>query len=178
MNDMHHRRKKDTMVERLGSEDTAIWQLTKSELIRIGKPAVKPLIFALLYEANPTVRWRAAEILGGMQEPEAVTHLINALSDDSSTVRWCSIEALMDMGIQARWELSRALEHENADVRWGALKALEGIESRLKLEEQERLRRLLEDNDILVEAMDDAWYWQLVDGGKGPQMYVPMTALA
>ena len=176
MNNICNKREIDKLIERLGNEDTTVWQPSRFELARIGKPAVNSLTFALLYDSNPTVRWRAAEILGDIQESEIVQPLITALADDNSTVQWCCIEALINLGVQARWELTKALRHESEDVRWGVSRALEGIESRTIIEEQERLQRILWDNDLIVEAVDEAWYWQLVEGNLA-QMCVPVIAL-
>lgn len=62
-------------------------------LLFVGRPAVDPLCGAL---RNPDsyYRWRAAWVLGKINDPGAVDHLIPLLRDDVSEVKWAAAGAL------------------------------------------------------------------------------------
>jgi len=93
------------------------------EAVKLGEPAVEPLINALKDEAS-SVRWEAAGALGKIGEP-AVEPLINALKDEDSSVRWGAAEALGEIGDERAVEpLINALKDEDSDVRWKAAEAL------------------------------------------------------
>jgi len=92
-------------------------------LVKIGKPAVQPLIAALKDE-NLYVRLNAAKALGNITDPRAVEPLIAALKDENRWVRKNVAEALVKIGEPAIKPLIAALKDENSDVRWMATKAL------------------------------------------------------
>ena len=67
------------------------------EAVKLGEPAVEPLINALKDE-DSGVRWKAAEALEEIGDERAVEPLINALKDEDSGVREGAAEALGEIG--------------------------------------------------------------------------------
>jgi len=60
-------------------------------LLRIGAPAVEPLIQALK-DKDPVIRFGAADALGGIGDRRAVGPLIEALNDEDDAVRaWAAL---------------------------------------------------------------------------------------
>ena len=126
----------------------AYWiaKLNWEECVRIGAPAVEPLIAAL----KEGVRKNAAEALGELKDARAVEPLVAALNDRVMDVRWAAAGALDKIGWQPGkdeagvaywiakqdWEecvrigapavepLVAALEDESTDVRNAAAEAL------------------------------------------------------
>jgi HEAT repeat protein len=61
--------------------------------VRIGKPAVKPLI-ADLQDSDPLVRSNAVKALGAIKDPRAVKPLIAVLNDNDPLIQRQAVEAL------------------------------------------------------------------------------------
>jgi HEAT repeat protein len=78
-------------------------------LVRVGKPAVEPLLQELR-SPNEWARWHAAKALGGIGDVRAAGPLIAALTDDASSVRWEAVYALAQIGPSALEPLLRAIE--------------------------------------------------------------------
>jgi bilin biosynthesis protein len=74
------------MVECLGDTRGLVRLGYAEALGQVGKPAVKPLIDALLHHSNVVVRRAAGKTLTLIEDPEAVPHLIHALLNDEDTV--------------------------------------------------------------------------------------------
>jgi HEAT repeat protein len=62
-------------------------------LIKIGKPAVKPLIYELK-DHDPLVRSNAVKALGAIQDPRAVEPLIKVLNDKDPLIQRQAVKAL------------------------------------------------------------------------------------
>ena len=62
-------------------------------LVKIGEPAIDPLILAL-NDSNSSVRCYAADALGEIGDPRAVDPLNDALEDEDGDVREAATEAL------------------------------------------------------------------------------------
>ncbi len=83
-------------------------------------------------EAN---RWKAAEMLGRLEDPRAVDELISALWDDDARVRLKAAWALGRIGdTRAYAPLQRLYRMENEDVRDVIREALENIQRGLSSE--------------------------------------------
>ena len=94
------------------------------ELVKIGKPAVKPLIGVSEHE-DTDVRACAAETLGKIGDVRAIEPLIAALKDRYWNVRVCAAKALGEIGdTRAVKPLMAALKDENMDVHKAAEKAI------------------------------------------------------
>jgi tetratricopeptide (TPR) repeat protein/antitoxin component YwqK of YwqJK toxin-antitoxin module len=85
-------------------------------------------IRALAVPGKSPIRWKAADALAEMREPAAVAALIEALSDESGTVREAAANALGKIGDrEAGLPLSAALEDRLPFVRLAAARALKEI---------------------------------------------------
>lgn len=76
--------------------EAAIYHLARQdwdELLRLGKDAVEPLIFALK-DRDPGIRTNAARTLSKIGDSKAVVPLINAMNDEEETVRGEVVTAL------------------------------------------------------------------------------------
>ena len=85
------------LVRLLGHESGAAWESLKNALVKIGKPAAKPVIKEL--ENNEwNVRYHAAEMLGYLGSKHAVEPLIKTLNDQHHDVRDRAVVALGKIG--------------------------------------------------------------------------------
>ncbi len=107
------------------------------------------LIEALRHR-DPAVQYEAAEALGVLGEPSAVSPLVAALTGDRySGVRWKAAEALARIGSPAVEPLIGALGDSDEDVRWKAAIALGEIGDPRAIPP---LIALLEDQDRFVQS--------------------------
>ena len=94
-----------------------IQRKAEDALVRIGSPAVEPLIRALEKEKVP-VRCEVAKVLAKVGDRQAVEPLIKALEDENSRVRATAAEALGKIGdLRAAKPLSKVLGDGNGYVR-------------------------------------------------------------
>jgi HEAT repeat protein len=104
----------------------AYWVAKKewNKCVKIGTPAVKPLI-AALKDKDENVRKQAAYALGKIGDAQAVEPLSAALEDNDARVRRGAAEALRKIGdAQAVEPLIAALKDNDARVRKNAAEAL------------------------------------------------------
>jgi HEAT repeat protein len=93
-------------------------------LVKMGQPAVEPLI-AALRDPRPLVSMHAAEALGQIQDVRAVEPLIAALSDPRDGVRMFAARALGQLGdARAVEPLVVALRDPHRNVSTEAIQAL------------------------------------------------------
>jgi HEAT repeat protein len=108
----------------LGSSGFYVRDETKTALVRIGTPAVDPLIHALSHP-RPKVRGNAALTLGKIHDSRAIPPLINALKDRDPEVRMWAAAALAEIpSRQAVKPLISALRDTEGNVRAYAAFAL------------------------------------------------------
>jgi len=108
-------------VERL---DQASGYGVVQTLVKLGQPAVEPLITALR-DPRPLVRMHAAEALGQMQDTRAVEPLIAALKDSQDSLRTSAARALGQLGdVHAVEPLIGVLRDPQRIVRTAAIEAL------------------------------------------------------
>jgi len=100
-------------------------------LIKIGEPAVEPLILALK-DVSPRVRYIAAVGLGTIGDARAIVPLINAVTTDpESDVRLHSANSLGKIGdVRAVEPLTQSLKDRESFVREAARGALKKIKSK------------------------------------------------
>ena len=105
----------EQMIECLG-DTRGLTRLGFAEALGVvGKPAVDPLIEALLHHSNVVVRRAAGKTLTLIEDPVAVPHLIDALINDEDTVVQASaIGALARIGIASVDPLLEVLASPNA----------------------------------------------------------------
>jgi len=88
----------DDLIRNLGDERLVDRESAARALVRIGEPAVKPLIEALIDE-DTDIRAPAAEVLGEIRDPRAVQPLIGSLIVDKYlNVRIAAANALEEIG--------------------------------------------------------------------------------
>jgi HEAT repeat protein len=87
------------------------------EIVKIGEPAVEPLIYLLKNHRNPPIRWNAAKVLGMLKDPRAVEPLIGAFDDNSSLINLTAVKMLSEMGKPAVEPLINALKNKKRPIR-------------------------------------------------------------
>jgi HEAT repeat protein len=119
------------------------------------KQDVPGLIKALRYEKDENVREAAAEALGALGDPRAVTPLIAALTDQSSEMRLSASEALGEIGnASAVAPLIAQLHDDVWNVRRNVIRALGGIGDPRAVEPLIELISQENDLGIMLEALN------------------------
>lgn len=136
----------DELVSKLGDKSRRIRRDVEKELVKIGEPAVEPLIHSLKDDCE-SVRWMAVTTLGRIGDARTVEPLIQAFKDEAFLVRWYASSALMKIGEAAVEPLLRALRDTDWETRYGAVRALGGIAS---TRAAEPLTQALEDENMEV----------------------------
>jgi HEAT repeat protein len=161
------------LIKALGNKYSSMWQTAAETLVKIGLPAVEPLIKALGDDWG--VRQSAAEALAKIGSP-AVESLIKALGDEDEDVRKSAAEALGKIIDKAEDVdiLIKLLEVDNSDMRRKAAEALAkigppAVEPLLKAlgDENRYVRELAAETlgkigdtravDPLIKALGDDW---------------------
>lgn len=139
------------------------------ELVKIGTPAVEPLI-AALKDPNDQVRESAVDVLLRIKDPRAIEPLIAVFKDPKPKIRWGAVGAVEQFGTPAVEPLISALTDADALVRMNAA----GILDRLKDPRAvEPLISALKDSDSTVRAVAaGALVWI-----KDPRMVEPLIAV-
>jgi len=102
-------------VERLSSTDLGEQMGAQAELVKIGRPAVLPLI-ATLTNQTLNVRLAAAQVLGDIGDDRAVEPIITAMKKEDLDVRMAA-PILGKMGVSAVGPIIAALRAEVLDIR-------------------------------------------------------------
>ncbi|MCK4905724.1 HEAT repeat domain-containing protein [bacterium] len=135
-----------TDVNYVHSEDMLLIEET---LVKIGKPAVKPLIAVLKDRNNNYARARAIKILGKIGDSQAVKSLVALLKDKDWDIRWRVVKALGEIGDNSAIKpLVITLKDEDRRVRYRAVEALENMGDKQRIVE---LLASLKDEDFYVQ---------------------------
>lgn len=127
-------------------------------LVKIGKPAVKPLIEALKND-DPTMRMYAAETLGKIGDVRALKPLVSLLEDEDATVRIYAINALGNLKSESAVKpLLKFVSDEDPAARKSLAEALGKIDDNMALKP---LIKLLEDPDIRVKESAARALWEI-----------------
>ena len=121
----------DPLIRDLKDETWGVREKAIETLVRMGKPAVEPLV-AALNDDVPAIRTGAAEALGRIKDGRAIESLIQALKDETWGVREKAIEALAKIGKSAIAPLVEALEDEDVGVRTETARTLQELRWRPK----------------------------------------------
>ena len=113
----------EKLIAQLGDGRNSIRESAVNALVKIGQPAVQPLIKAMEIQNN-YIRPSAADALGQIGDPQAVGPLIKALEDKQSHIKNAVIRSLVKIGQPAIQSLIEALGDENVSVRISAVDAL------------------------------------------------------
>jgi len=114
------------LIAALRDENKYVRSCARWALVEIGAPAVKPLI-ATLRDPHVGARKQAAQALGEIGDPCVVTPLIAALRDPNMDVRWEATLALGKIGAPAVEPLIAVLQDDEVSVRYAAAMALGDI---------------------------------------------------
>lgn len=126
---------------------------------------IQGLLLALKHR-DPAVQYEAAEALGVLKDPLAVSPLVSALAGDRhSGVRWKAAEALARIGKPAVGPLIAALGNPDDDVRWKAAIALGEIGDTRAIP---HLVTLLDDEDRFVQSRAAYALGQFGDAALSP----------
>jgi HEAT repeat protein len=87
---------------RQGESDDSLGSAAGTSLMRLGRPAVLPLL-ALLHDDDPWVRRMAVDILGGIRDKRAIEPVAPLLQDPDYEVRRAAVEALEEIGDPDYW---------------------------------------------------------------------------
>jgi HEAT repeat protein len=124
-----HSQAKDVtrLINQMKNENAEISDPAFDALVKIGKPAVGPLI-ACLKDEESHVRYYAAAALGQIGDKEAFEPLIACLKEKSSFVREAAVRALIKIdGRRAVEPLIASLKDPDPDVSWSAGRSLSEI---------------------------------------------------
>jgi len=112
------------LISELKGKNARVRHRAAEELVKIGAPAVEPLIAALKDPDSP-VRVGAVGVLGNIKDPRAVEPLMAALKDPDSGARGGAAVALGKIKDPRAVEpLMAALKDMDSGVRGGAVEAL------------------------------------------------------
>ncbi len=85
-----------SLMLELRSENQSVWMLAAAALVKIGLPAVSPLLNVLEFKReNEAVQMLVAEILGQIGHEAAINHLIATLESESSPLQTAAAVALV-----------------------------------------------------------------------------------
>ncbi|MDK9699005.1 MAG: HEAT repeat domain-containing protein [bacterium] len=98
-----------SLMKSLTSDDGMLREHARESLITLGKPAVSPLIRALLCSKSDQVRWESSKALGAINDTRSIRPLVRALHDSNPDVAWLAAEGLLQFQMKAWPPLLRAL---------------------------------------------------------------------
>ncbi len=114
------------LIVALGDPERGISPYAEEALIGIGS-AGRTEVIELLHHENPVIRQSGVRILGGIRDMNTVSHLVGALADADPEVRNAAIAALSGFGKMALPEITAAFESSDLRIREGAMEILAGI---------------------------------------------------
>jgi len=143
--------KTEQLIKQLRKQDGLVRQQARIELVRIGEPAVGPLIEALEHRTGYT-HWEAAKALSQIGSPQAAQALVEALEDDEFSVRWLAAEGLIAIGEDSLKPLLTALVNNSQSslLREGAHHVLHDLVYQLGLKQP-----LREQVESVLAALND-----------------------
>ena len=105
----------DSLVETLNSNDGLARQHARATLVKIGRPALDPLIAAFEIKEEP-IHWEVAKTLSQIGTSRAAETLVGALEDKNFGVRWIAAEGLIHIGSTGLIPLLEALEKKSDSI--------------------------------------------------------------
>lgn len=86
-----------SLINDLASPDNNTQLRAENRLIRIGEPAIEPVIEAARHP-NPQVRWRAAFVLGEIGDRRGYSVVLDMLHDEDAAARAAAVDAVAKIG--------------------------------------------------------------------------------
>ena len=116
------------LITQLGDRNGMQRKHARETLVRMGRPAVDPLIAALSAE-KAIVRWEAAKAFTELHATAATPALVKALTDNDCDVRWLAAEALIGSRRSVLAPLFEALmaQADSLELREGAHHVLRAL---------------------------------------------------
>jgi len=105
----------DAMIAALADDHGLARRDAREALIKIGQPAVAPLIRAL-EDPKWQIRWGTAKALGQIGDPTAANALVKTLGDERPGVRWLAAEGLIALRPTGLHTLLEALIHHSDSI--------------------------------------------------------------
>lgn len=99
----------DALIAALKDKHFSVRMTAANSLVRLGKPAVGPLL-QVLQDKNDDARYLSIESLGKIKDPRVVPLLIDKLGSQDWAERGFAVEALSDIGDQKGIDAIRSLE--------------------------------------------------------------------
>ena len=116
------------LIAALADADESVRKAAAEELVRVGGPAVEPLVECLRYETDHKGAGdMACWALGEIGDPRGIRSLIEALDSEGPGVRPAASRALVQIGAPTGDLLIFALKNPNGEIRQGATATLEVI---------------------------------------------------
>jgi HEAT repeat protein len=104
------------LIAQLSSSDGGERSAAREGLVRLGKPAVAPLLAVLAGQRIHTRRWEAAKALSEIADPVAAPALVANLKDRRFAIRWLAAEGLIALEGDALAPLLQALKMQGESV--------------------------------------------------------------
>jgi HEAT repeat protein len=138
----HDRMRRDALVQALKDDQRAEMKRLLSELdepdrhafaifylCQHGEAALEPLLETLRADSDPDARYGAARALGMLGNPQAISTLMEALSDEEPAVRYWAVDSLVALDAGYAKDAIHKLSHDPFKwVRERAKKALEQLD--------------------------------------------------
>ena len=104
------------LIAQLSSSDGGERSTAREGLVRLGKPAVAPLLAVLAGQRIHNRRWEAAKALSEIADPVTAPALVATLKDRRFEIRWLAAEGLIALQGDALAPLLQALKMEGESV--------------------------------------------------------------
>ncbi|MDD2716962.1 MAG: HEAT repeat domain-containing protein [Candidatus Wallbacteria bacterium] len=116
----------EDLVKSLSSGEDNVRFWVAAILGEVGERAIEPLL-KMLTAPEKELRFYSAQALGKIRDDRVVINLVNALQDESWTVRNKVSESLIDLGDVSLIPVMKSLMSQNEDRRFWAKKVIEVI---------------------------------------------------
>ncbi len=123
----------------------------QSALLRIGRPAIPPLIRSLKHE-RPRTRILAAKLLGELKATSAIPGLIPMLRDKYVEARWNAVESLGKIGHPSAID-SLVSVADDPSIKKEIVEALKKIDPRLAALSLKRMLKVKKDEQSLIQGL-------------------------
>jgi HEAT repeat protein len=119
-----------SLIDDLGNKGRVISAEARRSLVKIGEPAVGPLVESLASQ-NERVRWEVGKVLDDIKvvwskhaDATTISALVNDLGSEGGLVRVRARKSLVTIGAKAVGALANGLSDKKRSKRWEVAKAL------------------------------------------------------
>ena len=106
----------EDLINQLNSEVGADCRAARRQLADAGK-AAEPMLLAALAHGDKHQRWEVIKVLEDLSDPETASAIVRALEDESVSVRWAAMNALIGLDRAGLKPLFTALT-QHLDSTW------------------------------------------------------------